>query len=58
MAAEGQSDEMHLMHMTQRYVTEFFHIEKMTPIDILQHLLNIYGDQTVDVSAVSGVFQQ
>jgi len=29
-------------------------VEKMAPTDIHQHLVNIYGDQTVDVSTVSG----
>ena len=30
----------------------FLHAEKMVPTDIHQHLLNIYGYQTVDVSTV------
>jgi len=34
--------------MKQRRVTEFLHVEKITPIDIHQRLLNIYGDQTVE----------
>ena len=38
------------VHVEQRYVTEFFHLEKITPTDIYPHLLNIYRDQTVDVS--------
>ena len=38
--------------MKQRYVIEFLHAEKMAPNDIHQRLLNIYGDQTVDVSTV------
>ena len=43
----------------QRCVTEFLHAEKMAPTDIHRHWLNIYGDQTVDVStAVGGKFQQ
>ena len=47
------------VHMKKRCVTEFLHVEKMTPIDI-RHLLNVTGDQPVDVStaAVSGMFQQ
>ena len=38
--------------MEQRCVIEFLQAEKMAPIDIHQHLLNIYGDQTMDVSTV------
>ena len=37
MAAEGQSDEMASdmeVHMKERCVIEFFHAEKMAPIDI------------------------
>ena len=55
MAAEGQSDKMVSdmeVHMKQRCVTEFLHAEKMAPTHIHQHLLNIYGDQTVDASTV------
>ena len=35
--------------MKQRCVTELLHAEKMASINIHQHLLNVYGDQTVDV---------
>ena len=55
MAAEGQSDKMASdmeVQMKQRCVTEFLHAEKMAPIDIHRHLLNIYEDQTVNMSAV------
>ena len=55
MAAEGQFDKMVsgvIMCMKERYVIEFRHAEKMAPINIHQHLLNVYGDQTVDVSTV------
>ena len=38
--------------MKQRCGIEFLHVEKMTPIDIHQHLLNVYEDQTVDMSTV------
>ena len=38
--------------MEQRCVIQFLQAEKMAPIDIHQHLLNIYGDQTMDVSTV------
>jgi len=56
MAAEGQSDKMvsHMkVHMKQSGQIEFFQEEKkMVPIDIHWHLLNVYGDQRVDVSTV------
>ena len=46
----------------QRCAIECLHAEKMAPIEIHCHLLNVYGDQTVDVSenseAVGGTFQQ
>ena len=38
--------------MKQRCVTEFFHAEKMAPIDSHRLLLNIYGDHKVDISTV------
>ena len=56
MAAGGQSDKMVSdmeMHQKQRCGIEFLHVKKMAPIDICQCLLNVYGDQTVDVSTVS-----
>ena len=31
---------------------EFLHTEKVAPIDIHRHLLNVYGDETADVSTV------
>jgi len=55
MAVEGQSDKMvpdTEVWMKQRGVTEFIHLEKMECTDIHHHLLNISGDQTVDVSTV------
>jgi len=55
MTAEGQSDKMASdmeVRMKQRCVTEFLHAEKIAPNDIHRCLLNIYGDQTVDVSTV------
>jgi len=55
MTAEGQSDKMASdmeVRMKQRYVTEFLHAEKIAPNDIHRRLLNIYRDQTVDVSTV------
>ncbi len=59
MAAEGQSGRMASGMKVQREqscVTEFLHAEKMTPIDIHQHLLHLYGGQTVDVSTVRDVW--
>ena len=53
MAAEGQSDRMVSdvqVNMKKRCGIEFLHLEKMAPVDIHQCLLNIYGDQIVDVS--------
>jgi len=64
MAAEGQSDKLASdveVWMKKRCVIEFLHAEKMTLIVIHQHLLNIYGDQRVDVSTVrygEGTFEQ
>ena len=55
LAAEGQSDRMASdmeVWMKQRCGIEFIHVEKMVPTDIHQHLLNVYGEQTVGVSAV------
>ena len=40
------------LHMKQRHVIEFLHVEKIAPIVVHQYLLNVYGDQTVDVSTV------
>ena len=59
MAAEGQSDRMASdmeVHMKQRWVTEFLHAENTVIIDIHGYLLNVYRNQTVDVSTVSGAF--
>ena len=53
MAAEGQSDKIASdteVQMKQRCVIEFPHVEKMAPTDIHGRLLNVFGDQTVDVS--------
>ena len=44
-----------------RCVIEFSHVEKTASTDIHGHLLNLSGDQTVDVSTVQrwdGLFQQ
>ena len=61
MAAESRSDKMMSdmeVHMKQRSGIEFLHTEKLAPVDF--HLLNIYGNQTVDLNSgvVGGVFQQ
>lgn len=53
MVAEGQSDNMVSdmdAHMKKRCGIEFLHLEKMAPVDIHLHLLNVYGGQTVHVS--------
>ena len=55
MTAVGHSDTMVSdmeVCMNQRCVTEFLHAEKIAPTDIHQLLLNVDGDQTVDVSTV------
>ena len=55
MAAEGQSDKMASdmgVLMKQRYVIEFLFMEKMAPTDIHQCLLDVYRDQTMDVSTM------
>jgi len=55
MTAVGQSDKMTSdmeVRMKQRCVIEFLHVEKIAPYDIHRCLLNVYGDQTVDVSTV------
>ena len=38
--------------MKQRCRSEFLHVEKMEHIDICQYLLNVSGDQPVDVNTV------
>ena len=53
--AEGQSDRMASdmeVQMKQKCATEFLHVEKMAAIHIHWCLLNVYGDQRVDVSTV------
>jgi hypothetical protein len=55
MTAKGQSDKMTSnmeVRMKQRCVIEFLHAEKIVSNNINRRLLNIYGDQTVDVSTV------
>jgi len=38
--------------LVEKVWIEFLHVEKMAPVDIHQHLLNVSGEQTVDVSIV------
>ena len=38
--------------MKQRCVNEFLHVENITPTDIHRCLLNVYGNQTVDVNSI------
>jgi len=55
MAAEGQPDTMTSnmeVYVKQMCITELLHMEKKAPTDTYQHLLNTYGDQTVDVRMV------
>jgi len=40
--------------MKQRCGAEFLHVGEMAPTDVHWHLLNVYGDQPVDVSTVRG----
>ena len=57
MSAEGLTDRMvsdKEVHKKKRCGTEFHYAEKIAPIDIHRHLLDIYRDQTVDVSTVGG----
>ena len=57
MGAEGQSDralsDMEA-RMKQRYVIEFLRVEKISSTDTHWHLLNVSGDQPMDVSTVRG----
>jgi len=56
MAEDGQSEKMAAyveVHMKQRGVAEFPYVEKISPTEIHQHLLNSDGDQMVDMSTVS-----
>ena len=55
MAAEGQSEKMMSdteVHMKQRCITEFLPAVKIAPNGIDRCLLNVSGDQTVDLSTV------
>jgi hypothetical protein len=52
-AADEQSGELVSdteVHMKQRCVTEFFHAENIATGHIHRSLLDVYGDQTADVS--------
>jgi len=55
MAAKAWPDKMASdmeVCMKQSCVIELFHVEKTAPTDINLRLLNISGDQIVDVSTV------
>ena len=55
MAEEGLPDKLVpdvAVHVKQRFVFEFIHVDKIASIHVHQLLLNIYGDQPVDVSTV------
>ena len=55
MAAEGQSDKLASdmeVYINEGCLIESLHTGKMAPTDIHQCLLNISGDQIVDVSTV------
>jgi len=55
MAAEGQADKTAsniTVHIKESCVTGFLSVEKIVPIDIHWHYVNVYGDQTLDVSSV------
>ena len=59
MAAEWQSHKMAPdmeVHMKQRGVTEFLHVEKIASTGIHRHFLYVDVGQTVDVSTVSTVY--
>lgn len=40
------------VHVIQRKAIEFFYVKNIVLINIHEHVLNIYGDQTVDESTV------
>ena len=53
--SRGQSDKMVSdmeAYMKQSCGTELLHVEKITLTDNHRHLLNVYGDEIVDVSTV------
>ena len=55
MTAERQSDKMASdmgVRMKQRDEIELLPVENKAPINILQHLLNLYEDQIVDVNSL------
>ena len=55
-AVEGQSDTMASdveVQMKQKCAIEFLHTGELEPTDIHRSLLNVYGDQTVDMITVS-----
>lgn len=55
LATEGQTDKMAPvmeMHTKQMYVTEFLHLEKIATIYTDRCLMNVSGDQRVDIRAM------
>ena len=48
---DGMASDMEVC-MEQRCGIEFLHVEEMAPVAIHRCLLNVYGDQTVDVSTL------
>jgi transposase len=40
------------VHKKQTFVIEFLHTKKIAPVDIHRRLINVYGDQRVDVNTV------
>ena len=55
MTTVEQSDKLASdmeMRMKQKSATKFIHEEKFALNEIPRHLLNVYGDQTMDVSTV------
>jgi len=55
MVADKQSDKMASdmeVWVKQRRINEYLHVEKIVSIDIYWCLLNVSGDQTVDVGTV------
>ena len=52
MIAEEQMASDMEVQMKPNCGTEFLHTEKMAPTGIHRCLLNIYGDQTVDVNTI------
>jgi len=55
MAAEGQTDKMApgmAVWMKKKCIITFLRAEKMAPMDVHRHLLNVDGDLRVDMSTL------